>query len=394
MHSFKVTAWNIEHSHTLFEKSNSGNPTTKRHAIARLEAIQEEIASLDADILLISEGPRGAANARKFFDLVAQGYDLVTRHGDDDDYGMKGGNGPFGKQWLWFLTRKGKPISGSLVHLDHWNALTEQSAGQGYKNRSNRWDVSFPKWSAGQNGGEDEIAFAIDETHSHWRHPQVFQANIDGAVVEFIGCHLKSKYNDIDPVGDATDPEFFDNNPQLVAELIKARVKITTECTDIRHYIDARFEANQDAAIVVLGDLNDGPGKERIEKRFLYHDLIGSLQGDIFFARRFLNHALFDAADSERWSVHFEDKLDPGRNPHILLDHILFSQAMTRSHWSPADLAAQSPKPFVARTNGGLVEHDVHELVTAPRFKYAMTSDHKPVSMHFDRVAVPDGGTS
>ena len=101
-----------------------------------------------------------------------------------------------------------------------------------------------------------------------------------------------------------------------MSELIKARTKITTECADIRHYIDARFESDAGAAIIVAGDLNDGPGKERIERRFLYHDLISALQGEIFFARRFLNHALFDAPEDERWSYHFRDKLDPGRDPH------------------------------------------------------------------------------
>lgn len=130
--------------------------------------------------------------------------------------------------------------------------------------------------------------------------------------------------------------------------------------------------------IVLIGDLSDGLGKELIERRLMCHHLISAISGDVFFARRFLNHALFDAHDTGRWSVHFQDELDTGRNPHNLLDHILFSQSMTGS-----DLG--TPCALRVRSTGGLVEHEVHHCITSPRYEYAMTSDHKRVSMWFDR---------
>ena len=378
LNSFKFTCWNIEHADKVWSAQSSSNEDKKRKAEARLDAITEEIGMLDADVLLISEGPHGEPRAQAFFDRVAPLYRLITRADNTPEaYGMKGGTGSAARQWLWFLIKNDAPITGQLLHLDQWMALTESVAGAGYKDRFDRWDVSFPEMK--QDGeGQDLLKFKVGGKHEHWRHPQVLMADIDGAFVEFIGCHLKSKFNRVKIIGEASDENFFDANPELVAELIKARVKISTEATDIRHYIDARFNADASSAIVVAGDLNDGPGKERIEQRFLYHDLIGALQGDVFFARRFLNHALFDAPDSERWSVHFEDALDPGRNPHILLDHILFSQSMTGSNLG-------RPSPFRARAQGGLVEHEIHHRVTSTRFKYAMTSDHRPVSMWFDR---------
>lgn len=389
MDRFKFTAWNIEHSDKLVDAKASNNATKRRHAEARLEAIAEQIAALGADILFVSEGPHGEDRARDFFAEVAPDYDLVTRpSGEDADYGMKGGAGFAGRQWLWFLIRKASGIAGQLVHIDRWQDLTEANSRGEHK--AGRWDVSFPEWVKAASDSPSQLQFDIARNHGHWRHPQVLQATIpstegETAFIEFIGCHLKSKYNDIKPEGDASDPDFFEKNPELVADLIKARVKITTECTDIRHYIEARFEADENAAIVVAGDLNDGPGKERIERRFLYHDLIGSLQGDVFFARRFLNHALFDSPEGERWSVHFEDALDPARDPHILLDHILFSQAMTRSHLGEKCL-------FLAQGGSGLVEHQVHHQVTSTRYKYANTSDHKPVSMTFTcQSGVPVG---
>lgn len=373
MDSFKLTSWNIEHSDKLLNALSSASAETRRKAEARRDAIRDEIAALDCDILLVSEGPGGEERAGEFFADVAPNHALVVRGSDERrDYGT------LGQQWIWFLIRKDRPISGTLVHLDQWRALAEADS-QG-EHKDGRWDVSYPKLV------DDHLEFDIDRHHSHYRHPQTLLATVDGHLMEVIGAHLKSKFNKARSVGNPTDDAFFAQNPELVAELIKARTKITTECADIRHYIDQRFKADSSAPIIVCGDLNDGPGKERIERRFLYHDLIGTLQGDVFFAQRFLNHALFDAPEGERWSVFFRDKLDPGRDPKILLDHILFSQSFTNN-------PRVAPFAFQARRGGGQVEHEVHHAITGTRPSYAHTSDHKPVSMVFDRrVAEGDDG--
>lgn len=375
MDAFKLTAWNIEQCDALIDALASGDDDERGEAEDRRDAIREEIAALGADILMISEGPNGEARALPFFAEVAPGYRLVTRgSGDRDEYGMKGTDQVTGRQWIWFLIREGTPITGELQHLERWQDYTETASNGAHS--GGRWRVSYPKLR--KRDGQDVLEFSIPQSHGHWRHPQVLQAEIDGNFVEIIGCHIKSKINRTRTTGQPNDDDFFEKNEKLVAEVVKSRVKITTECADIRHYIEARFAEERDAAIIVCGDLNDGPGKERIERRFLYHDLIGELQGEVFFARAFLNHALFDAEESERWSVHFRDRLDPGRNPHILLDHILFTQSMTGSHIG--DKFA-----YLAVGGAGLVEHQVHRQVTATRPSHAMTSDHKPVSMTFAR---------
>lgn len=196
--------------------------------------------------------------------------------------------------------------------------------------------------------------------------------------IELIGCHLKSKINRIYPSGDPYAVDFFDTQPALVADVMTSRIKLTTEATDGRHYIEGRFASEPDAAIILLGDPNDGPGKERIERRFLYHDLVTNLQGDVFLARQFLNHALFDFDQTARWSYNLrKDRLDPSREPRILLDHIMFTQSLTGGDRPGASA-------FRARSGGGKVEHEVHDLVAADRPRSAETSDHRPVSMVFD----------
>ncbi|HMO08106.1 MAG TPA: endonuclease/exonuclease/phosphatase [Paracoccaceae bacterium] len=371
MDHFKLVAWNIEDSNQLIGPDLAPKPS----AAARLDAIAEEIAEMAPDILLVGEGPRGEARAQALFDRVAPDHALVIR---DDPSGAA--YGTKGNQWLWFLVRKAAPVTGRLLHLDRWRALTDP--GWGDQRRGAKWNVSYPIF----NAAATNLHFHVPGTHEHYRHPQVLLAEIalpGGGIahLEVIGCHLKSKINKVHPKGDAYADDFFDTQPALVADIMTSRIKLTTEATDLRHYIEGRFRAEPDAAIVVAGDLNDGPGKERIERRFLYHDLVSNLQGDVFLARQFLNHALFDFEDAARWSYDLgRDRLDPARNPRILLDHIMFTQALTGPDRPDASA-------FRARAGGGKVEHDVHHRVAARRARSAATSDHRAVSMVFDRRA-------
>ena len=133
--------------------------------------------------------------------------------------------------------------------------------------------------------------------------------------------------------------------------------------------IERRFEQEPEPSIFLVGDVNDGPGKELLEREYLFHDLISNLQGDVFFAERFMNHALFDFPKHLRWTVQFRDLLDPDRAPEILLDHILFTQA----------LAGNGSGPLRVPAKAGLVEHEVHERINS--LMPGRVSDHRPVSV-------------
>lgn len=372
MEEFKLATWNIEHSDRLVDDDGR----VIEDARPRLDAIAEEIAAIDADILMVCEGPKGEARARAFFDRVAPGYSLVTRGSEDwRTYGVQG------TQWIWFLIARRAPVAGRLLHLDRWNELTTPAWAD--QRRGNRWNISYPIFEA---DGE-RLRFHVPGTHGHYRQPQVLQVEIDLGLagrqhLEVIGCHLKSKINRISPKGDAYADDFFDTQPGLVADVMTSRIKLTTESTDIRYYIEGRFLSEPNAAVIVVGDLNDGPGKERIEKRFLYHDLVSNLQGDVFLARQFLNHALFDFDGDARWSYDLKrDRLDPARNPRILLDHVMFTQSLTGADGPNTAL-------FRARSGGGRVEHEVHHRIAAGRPRSAQTSDHRAVSMIFDRRSI------
>jgi hypothetical protein len=189
----------------------------------------------------------------------------------------------------------------------------------------------------------------------------------EGLRVEFVGLHLKSKYvNEGQRMWEAGGEE----RNEFIREALEARIKLATEATNVRAYIDAKFGQVANPAIFVMGDLNDGPGKELFEGTYLFFDLVSNVQGDVFWARRFLNHALFDFPGELRWSVHFRDFVEPERDPHILIDHILFTQGLV-----------DGTLPWKIEERAGKVEHEIHDLINAALPASAKTSDHKPVSV-------------
>ena len=343
MGTLKVTAWNVEWLDKLV-KALEGPPSPSRMlAEARIDAIRREFREIDPDILCMIEGPGGEAAIKTFArDWLDDAWVPVLRQGDP--YEIKG------QQWIWFLVKPALAATTSLLPVAIWRAYTEAAAPRGEGGTS--WPVYF--W-----GKIDQVR------HRHYRQPQVLVLDWNGLRVEFVGLHLKSKlvkvgrFNSPDPV----------QRRAFIEEAIEARIKLATEAVDVRYYIEQRFRQSENPAIFLLGDLNDGPGKELLERQFLFFDLLSNLQGDVFFARRFFNHALFDCLEELRWSVHFRDPIDPERDPRILLDHILFSQGLV-----------DGSLPLRIHAKAGRVEHEIHDRINATLSTKEKTSDHKPVS--------------
>jgi hypothetical protein len=334
--TFKLTSWNVQHLEKLLTSTTT---TAKR----RRDAVVQEIRDIDADLLCVLEGPKGKAA----IDAVCT--DLL----DGDYVPIKAGDGEYatlGSQWIWFLAKPALAAHMSLLPPATWDAFCGQS-----------WPCYF--WGS-----------FTPTQHRHYRHPQVAILEKDGLRVEFIGLHLKSKYVN---AGASRWKAGGVEREEFISDAIKARIKLTTEAANVRGYIDAKFEQRPDPAVFVLGDLNDGPGKEYFETLYLFHDLISNVQGDVFFARGFLNHALFDFPQDLRWTVMFKDFVSgdgiPPRDPRILLDHILFTQPLT-----------DGSLPWKINENAGKVEHEIHELINANLPKSAHTSDHRPVSCVVD----------
>jgi len=336
MGSLKVTSWNIKWLDRLFDDPASEN--SRRRKQKRLEAIALQIQEMAPDILCVIEGPKGEDRIDAFCTNHLGG-GWVPIKAPDSSYSQRG------KQWVWFLVRPDLAQRCSLQPVDTWKTFA-----------GGDWPVHY--W-----GDFSQV------NHRHYRHPQVLVLDWHGTRVEFIGLHLKSKH-----ISMSEDDWTAGGNrrQQYTKEAIKARIKLTTEASNVRAYIDRRFAQTPNPLIFVLGDLNDGPGKEHFEQRYLFFDLISNIQGDVFFAQQFFNHALFDFQQNLRWSAYFEDIVDPNRDPHILLDHILFSQGLVDESLG---------MPLHVDPHAGFVEHEAFDFVNARYPRYATTSDHRPVSL-------------
>lgn len=373
----KLTTWNAEWLDTdwgvlagVYTPGQALFPhdaPSRAKAQTRVDAVGAYISALDADILFLCEGPKDEAVMQSFADTVTPDYDLITRPAGE-------GYETQGRQWQWFLVRKSlaDQIAPRLLAIDTWRqfAADEDASIEA----DGTWRVSAPRIKT--VGGVDDVPVATRIKHAFFREPQILCFDFGGARHDVIGAHLKSKF-----VGDAprarrddeSFEDFIDSSKKArryIAKSHEARVKLSSEALAIRAYIDRRFNQDADPSILVVGDLNDGPGKELLEREYLLHDLISNLQGDVFFARKFLNHALFDQPDALRWTAQFDDLLDPDRNPNILLDHILFTQALTSAGTSPLRVLPQA----------GRVEHLAHEEAEAS-FGKGLLSDHRPVSV-------------
>ena len=327
--TLKVTTWNVEWLDKLLDTIDSKKQK-------RIDAIKKEILDIDADVLCLLEGPKGEAKMEAFCTEILEDTYVVVK-AIDNDYKIQG------RQWIWFLVKPELINQASLLPTKVYDEFSSAS-----------WDVHY--W------GDFETA-----RHKHYRHPQVLILEWQNTRLELIGLHTKSKFVQS---GQSHWNAGGEKRKAFIRDAIKARIKMTTEVANVRDYINTKFEQVPNPAIMVMGDLNDGPGKEFFERQFIFFDLLSNLQGDVFEADRFLNHALFDFEGNLRWSVHFKDFIDPERDPHILLDHILFTQALV-----------DGSLPIIIESKAGYVEHEIHDLINASNPKYAHTSDHKPVSV-------------
>lgn len=399
----RLTTWNVAWFGKLLqgkERDLFGETVTSAagKALQRLqrEKIAEEIVRIDPDVLCINEGPStGSIGLLKTFcekDLAGR-WTVIDRPPREKFHIL-------GSQGIFFLVRTTKLDiwQPRLLPVSAWREATTLESRTdphepGSADRDNGvWTIVHPLFKPETDPRVDDEGNPLPDIgergHEHFRHPQVLTVTVGDRRVDIIGCHLKSKR--IDPLLNKAAPlrrrdtaTLTPDEVRLLAlaeqEAVQARIKLTTEVNDIRLYIDSRFRNEPDPVVFVVGDLNDGVGKEVFERKYLFHDMISNLQGDVFFAQRFLNHALFDysqeGAENHRWTVQFSDPWDPFRPPEILLDHIVFTQSVT----GPEALEKTGLRVM---PRAGRVEHVIHNAVNAVfDRKEDFTSDHRAVTV-------------
>ena len=402
----RLTTWNIGwfgqllqgktrtlplHSKTVTSASGKALQKLQRQQIA------EEIRRIDPDILCIQEGPStgNIARLKKFCDEDLGGLWQAIDRPSGDTWHIRGSQGIF---YIVKSTRM-TALEPRLLSQNAWFEATEMESrtvvsndGSGEHNK--KWPIIHPLFKPAdtpslaepddETDGAEGMPTLDDREHSHYRHPQVLNVMVGNRRVDIIGCHLKSKFGG-DDYKDAGELRLLPSESLTAAQVklikqveqtaVEARIKLSTEAQNVRYFIENRFRNEPDPVIFVVGDLNDGVGKEVFERKYLFHDAISNLQGDVFFANRFLNHALFDFEEEHRWTASFTDVWDPGRPPEILLDHIVFTQSVTGSD-------AFTKTGMRVFGGAGRVEHEIHNAVNAVfDSKDDHTSDHRPVTV-------------
>lgn len=376
MDQIKALCWNVEWLIDAFsvasgrtQPASNRKTITLQNATAKMIGLATVLKETKADLVCLIEAIGDPDLMQECVETFFDGYRLVRRPGVAAEYATQG------VQWVWFLATPEllAETDPQLVPIATWQDYTLRV----YSDQSSRKRVLKGKWwvSVPTIVGDEVGAYSL-KSHQHYRHPQVLVLEWAGRRIEFIGAHLKSKHigRNVPRRGaDEKDEDYYDRSDVrlFMAKAAIARIKLSTEAVDVRNYIDQRFNQEELPAIVVMGDLNDGPGKELLEREYLFHDLIGNLQGDVFFARRFLNHALFDNPQELRWTSRFVDKLDPARDPHILLDHIAFTEGLSR----------RGLGQLIVHPKAGKVEHEVFERIESLLPMGVSLSDHRPVSL-------------
>jgi endonuclease/exonuclease/phosphatase family metal-dependent hydrolase len=236
----RIATWNVEWFTNLFDGSDhvlADPQRSGRQGVSRREqadAVANVLRKLDADLVLIVEAPdtgrkrstvRALENFARWADLrtsrAAMGFANAT------------------EQELAVLY---DPDRVSVAH-------SQRGSPTGRRGRASvpRFDTVF-RLDLGNTGQDELVTFSKPPI-------ELTCTTAKGAVFHLIGVHVKSKA----PHGARTRAD-------VIRLSVENRKKAPGQCIWIRHRIDEHLAAGH--PLVVLGDLNDGPGLDEYEQQF------------------------------------------------------------------------------------------------------------------------------
>ena len=330
----RIATWNIEHFNHYFNEDNSVKTTAE--AVEKFTAISEIMNNhLKADIIGIVEAPNtttttGNQDGVKKLENFALAYGLATTK-------AKQGFISRGTQELIFLYNPNKITS-----------LTHRPTGSTTSTTTN------PKFDREFHFDADDDN--IKEIYEHYRPPFEAKVEINGEEYWFMLVHAKSK-------------GIFDSVDQVHLERVsrRNRLKLYGESTWIRQRIEKWL--NDGKKVMVMGDINDGPGMDIYEMRY-GKSSVEVIMGDIFEPQKLLINHLgrpkYGAYGWEPASASFKDRITEDYI-NVLIDHILVSQNVNIVAGS-----ARVWNPYQAPTG---------DPIKNQRDLFRTASDHFPVSI-------------
>jgi exonuclease III len=291
------------------------------------------ILNSNPDVLTVEEGPSDIREMQLFVSTYLSQNNLPLF----DVFGGTDGS----SQKIYALVKKGGALRNYMLAND---ALTE-----GLKDN----------WETDVNGD------CMVQPYKFTRLPIVIEGDLaDGSRCRIITMHTKSNY-----VHNGADLwNNLQTRQQFINIALESRRRISTEAMRIRQYLNDILAADPNAKIIITGDLNDGPGLDYFELRYLTHNVIDIILGSTFEYENLFRHSFINRINpNDRYTVEFFDYVDDV-NKKLLLDHIAVSPALAGSI-----------------ANSGILHNEYNNAIdpAAASSRQQRPSDHRPVFVRF-----------
>lgn len=331
----RLCSYNVEHFDGLFRQDNTIQ--TDNDSQTRLNAIRDVLQTIDADIVGVVEAPNTTANGTqstvtKLENFAAFAQIRVSRT-------------------ITGLISSGRQ---ELAIMFDPNRVTVQHRPGGRRNSASnpRFDERF------EVDTDDD---RIREVYAHYRPPleALVQVGNNGPQFRLMVVHAKSK-----GIFDSVDLVHWERENE------RNRRKLFAEATSIRQRVDEWADAGE--RVVVMGDVNDGPGMDHYEERF-GRSAVEIIMGSIWEpAKVLVSHAGRPEYGRYGWepaSARFRDRFTEDLI-NVLIDHVLATQDL------PVDLVAGAGH----KVWNPYQDDDARQMRDALR----TASDHFPVTLDLD----------
>lgn len=338
----RVVDWNIEHMNSWFVPNDDPSSPALRTSFpgggfggGRIDDVRtlarraaNVLSDLDPDVICIQEGA-GEDEVALFLNQF-----LPIPGGT---WTVLGGAG--GAQKLIVAARTDRDVDSIAIANDA--GLTVQL------------DADYEADTDGDAVLETDTSFA--------RRPLVVDMVAHGHNIRIINCHLKSKFvSDGENLFNGTQAE----QREFIRAALVNRRRISAEAFRVRTYLDELFAADPNRLILLAGDLNDGPGFDFFERRYLTHSVVDLAFGSVLLPEGRLTHPLIQPGQPQPASAFFDDFVEDIQNKPLLLDHFGLSPALSR--WLESARVANT-------------EFDTQAQPGAQHERERLTSDHRPL---------------
>jgi endonuclease/exonuclease/phosphatase family metal-dependent hydrolase len=313
--------------------TRDGHTSNTAQTAARTAAL---IRALDPDLLAIEEGPSRPAELGIF----------IQDHLSDNGQPL----------YEFFLSDSGAQQRVGLLYKPGSVDSAQLAPHSAIANLIDPWQA-------------DVDGDAVLDEYDFTRTPLVVDATVGGEALQVIVMHTKSNFIN-NGEGLWNDPA---THQSYVVAALKNRRRISTEGMRVRTYLDARLKQDVKSRIIVLGDLNDGPGLDYFEELYLSHNVTDIMVGSAFQPEWVFTHAQHDVPEAERYTAVFDDFVTGEQDKHVLLDHILLSPGLRHV-------------PLKKVSGSGRIRHAEYDtqVVNGGANREDRPSDHRPVSVELE----------